>query len=106
MLALLGERRIPSKLKSVVLFFSASFFGVTPQLTFYFNIHAGPGEAITQLVLSSTSQQCCFETDNYSAIPIGVPGPIAGAGPAGSDRGERWPSRPVATAAAEDGLNR
>jgi hypothetical protein len=23
---------------------------------------------------------CCFETDNYSAIPISVPGPIAGAG--------------------------
>jgi len=56
-----------------------SFFGVTPQLTYYFNIQAGPGEAITQLVLSSTSQ-CCFETDNYSAIPISVPGPIAGAG--------------------------
>jgi hypothetical protein len=31
-----------------------SFFGVTPQLTYYFNIQAGPGEAITQLVLSST----------------------------------------------------
>jgi hypothetical protein len=45
----------------------------------YFNIQAGPGEAITQLVLSSTSQ-CCFETDNYSAIPSSVPGPIAGAG--------------------------
>ena len=57
-----------------------SFFGVTPQLTYYFNIQAGPGEAITQLVLSSTSSQCCFETDNYSAIPISVPGPIAGAG--------------------------
>jgi hypothetical protein len=59
-----------------------SFFGVTPQLTYYFNIQAGPGEAITQLVLSSTSGQCCFETDNYSAIPISVsvPGPIAGAG--------------------------
>ena len=56
-----------------------SFFGVTPQLTYYFNIQAGPGEAITQLVLSSTSQ-CCFETDNYSAIPSSVPAPIAGAG--------------------------
>jgi hypothetical protein len=32
----------------------SSFFGVTPQLTYYFNIQAGPGEAITQLVLSST----------------------------------------------------
>ena len=31
-----------------------SFFGVTPQLTYYFNVQAGPGEAITQLVLSST----------------------------------------------------
>jgi hypothetical protein len=61
-----------------------SFFGVTPQLAvYYFNIQAGPGEAITQLVLHSTSSECCFETDNYSAIPIGVrsvPGPIAGAG--------------------------
>jgi len=46
--------------------------------TTYFDIHAGPGEAITQLVLSSN---CCFETDNYSAIPTSsVPGPIAGAG--------------------------
>jgi hypothetical protein len=43
---------------------------------YYFDIHAGSGEAITQLVLSSN---CCFETDNYSAIPS-VPGPIAGAG--------------------------
>ena len=54
----------------------ASFFGVTPQLTYYFNIQAGLGEAITQLVLSSATSQCCFETDNYSAIPISVPGPI------------------------------
>jgi len=53
----------------------------------YFNIQAGPGEAITKLVLSSTLDAdpagCCFETDNYSAIPNGVssvPGPIAGAG--------------------------
>jgi len=23
---------------------------------------------------------CCFETDNYSAIPASVPAPIAGAG--------------------------
>jgi hypothetical protein len=57
-----------------------SFFGVTPQLTYYFNIQAGPGEAITQLVLSSTSSACCFETDNYSAIPASVPAPIVGAG--------------------------
>jgi hypothetical protein len=48
----------------------------------YFDIHAGPGEAITQLVMSSTVDGlCCFETDNYSAIPASaVPGPIAGAG--------------------------
>jgi len=50
----------------------------------YFDIHAGPGEAITQLVMSSTfagPSGCCFETDNYSAIPASaVPGPIAGAG--------------------------
>src|SRR5262245_38501367 len=75
-----------------------SFFGVTPQLTYYFNIQAGPGEAITKLVLSSTSTSCCFETDNYSAIPRGVPGPIAGAGLPGPDLGECWPSRLVATA--------
>jgi hypothetical protein len=47
----------------------------------YFDIHADSGEAITQLVLSTPSAAfCCFETDNYSAIPSGVPGPIAGAG--------------------------
>jgi hypothetical protein len=50
----------------------------------YFDIHADPGEAITQLVMSSTfvgDAGCCFETDNYSAIPASaVPGPIAGAG--------------------------
>src|SRR5262249_39829014 len=50
----------------------------------YFDIHAGPGEAITKLVLSSTAvgdAGCCFETDNYSAIPASaVPGPIAGVG--------------------------
>ena len=64
-----------------------SFFGdfVTPnnQPTTYFNILAGPGEAITGLVLSSTNDLCCFETDNYSASinPVSaVPGPIAGAG--------------------------
>ena|SRR5262245_3591037 len=67
--------------------------GGSPQL--YFDIHAGSGEAITNLVLSSTS--CCFETDNYSAIPASaVPGPIAGAGLPG----ERCSSRLVATEAA------
>jgi hypothetical protein len=59
-----------------------SFFGVMnlnqpDQPTYYFDIHAGSGEAITKLVLSSN---CCFETDNYSAIPSSVPAPIAGAG--------------------------
>ena len=51
----------------------------------YFNIFAGPGETITQLVMSSTfagEAGCCFETDNYSAgnVSVSVPGPIAGAG--------------------------
>jgi hypothetical protein len=49
--------------------------------TYYFDIHAGSGEAITKLVLSSTvvgDAGCCFETDNYSASS--VPAPIAGAG--------------------------
>jgi hypothetical protein len=36
--------------------------------------HAGSGEAITKLVLSFPNL-CCFETDNYSAIPS-VPAPI------------------------------
>ena len=59
-----------------------SFFGVMnvgqpDQPTWYFDIHAGSGEAITKLVLSGN---CCFESDNYSAIPSSVPGPIAGAG--------------------------
>jgi len=55
--------------------------------TSYFNIQAGPGETITQLVLSSIlagDVGCCFETDNYTAsinpVTIGVPGPIVGAG--------------------------
>jgi len=47
-------------------------------------MQAGPSEAITKLVLSSTvvgDGGCCFETDNYSAIPFSaVPGPIVGAG--------------------------
>ena len=49
---------------------------------YYTNIQAGPGQAITALVLSSTAG-CCFETDNYSAAinPVSaVPRPIAGAG--------------------------
>ena len=49
----------------------------------YFDIHADTGEAITKLVLSSTfvgDAGCCFETDNYSALPSSVPGPIVGAG--------------------------
>ena len=57
-----------------------SFFGNISfnRFTIYFDIHAGSGEAITKLVLSSN---CCFDTDNYSAIPASaVPGPIAGAG--------------------------
>jgi hypothetical protein len=58
-----------------------SFFGEQngPGLWGYFDIHAGSGEAITKLVLSDRGD-CCFETDNYSAIPSSVPGPIAGAG--------------------------
>jgi hypothetical protein len=54
-----------------------SFFGNNPSFPYYFNIFADPGEAITKLVLSSN---CCFETDNYSAIPSSVPGPVVGAG--------------------------
>ena len=54
-----------------------SFIGKTDVGPYYFDIHAGSGEAITKLVLSSN---CCFETDNYSAIPSSVPAPIAGAG--------------------------
>jgi hypothetical protein len=54
-----------------------SFIGKTDVGPYYFDIHAGPGEAITQLVLSSNSS---FETDNYSAIPSSVPAPIVGAG--------------------------
>src|SRR5215467_4288157 len=62
-----------------------SFFGNflssnNNQFTVYFDIQAGTGEAITKLVLSD-GDTCCFETDNYSAIPASaVPGPIAGAG--------------------------
>jgi hypothetical protein len=62
-----------------------SFAGNLPltPTTGYFNLFAGSGEAITKLVLSDGPSLCCFETDNYSAIPNGVssvPGPIAGAG--------------------------
>jgi len=58
-----------------------SFFGEQsgPGQWGYFDIHAGSGEAITKLVLSDRGD-CCFETDNYSAIPRSVPAPIAGAG--------------------------
>jgi hypothetical protein len=60
--------------------FSGHFATGASAFTYYFDINAGPGEAITKLVLSSN---CCFETDNYSysMTPISsVPGPIAGAG--------------------------
>jgi hypothetical protein len=61
-----------------------SFFGEQngPGLASYFDIHAGSGEAITKLVLRDLNNccGCCFETDNYSAIPSSVPAPIAGAG--------------------------
>jgi len=65
--------------------FLGSFFGNQNNLgspTGYFDIHAGAAEAITKLVLSDGPHgDCCFETDNYSAIPASaVPGPIAGAG--------------------------
>ena len=63
-----------------------SFFATdTGQSFYYFNINAGPGEAITSLVLSFNStpdepdRTCCFETDNYASISS-VPGPVAGAG--------------------------
>jgi hypothetical protein len=56
-----------------------SFSGFSVGGWSYFDIHAGSGEAITKLVLSDRGD-CCFETDNYSAIPSSVPGPIAGAG--------------------------
>ena len=61
--------------------FASAF--VSNPFTWYVDIQAGAGEAITGLVLSSTIDTpsgCCFETDNYSAIPSSVPGPIAGAG--------------------------
>jgi hypothetical protein len=54
-----------------------SFLGdfATPnnQPTTYFNIHADSGEAIAQLVLSSTLDSatgCCFETDNYRGFHL------------------------------------
>ena len=61
--------------------FASAF--VSNPFTWYVDIRAGAGEAITQLVESrtiDTPSGCCFETDNYSAIPSSVPGPIAGAG--------------------------
>jgi hypothetical protein len=60
--------------------FSGSFSPTSQTPTYYVDIHAGAGEVITQLVLSSVGD-CCFETDNYSAIPASaVPGPVVGAG--------------------------
>jgi hypothetical protein len=66
-----------------------SFFANTSLFpnTYYFNINAGPGEAITSLVLSFNAtpsdieigRTCCFETDNYATI-ISVPAPVVGAG--------------------------
>src|SRR5262245_43675990 len=61
--------------------FASAF--VSNPFTWYVDIQAGAGEVITGLVLSSTIDTpsgCCFETDNYSAIPSSVPAPIAGAG--------------------------
>jgi hypothetical protein len=58
-------------------FFGTFNAGQPDQPTYYFNIFAGPGEVITQLVLSGNTS---FETDNYSAIPATVPAPIVGAG--------------------------
>jgi hypothetical protein len=48
----------------------------------YFNIHAGGADAITKFVLSDAPlEDCCFEADNCSAIPINtVPAPIVSAG--------------------------
>jgi hypothetical protein len=52
----------------------------------FFNITAGPGEVITEIDEINhppgQADHCCFETDNYFAIPAAtaVPGPIAGAG--------------------------
>ena len=64
-----------------------SFFAANAGPFYYFDISAGPGEAITSLVLSFNAtpsdieieRTCCFETDNYAAISS-VPGPVAGAG--------------------------
>jgi hypothetical protein len=52
-------------------------------LSIYTNIHANSGQAITKIVLSDLNEPglgCCFESDNYSAIPASVPAPILGAG--------------------------
>jgi hypothetical protein len=55
-----------------------SFFGDTSfENTYFFNITAGPGEAITRLVEifpPSPSGPCCFETDNYATLaPVPLP---------------------------------
>jgi hypothetical protein len=50
--------------------------------TYFFNITAGPGEAITSLVLifrdpDNTTGRCCFETDNYATIAaVPLPGAL------------------------------
>jgi hypothetical protein len=63
-----------------------SMTSLLPSLTNGFlNITAGSGELITQIIETNhppgQGDHCCFETDNYFAIPAAaVPGPIAGAG--------------------------
>jgi hypothetical protein len=62
-----------------------SMTSLLPSLTGGFlNITAGSGEVITQIIETNhppgQGDHCCFETDNYFAIPAAVPGPIAGAG--------------------------
>jgi hypothetical protein len=62
-----------------------SMTSLLPSLTGGFlNITAGSGEVITQIIETNhppgQGDHCCFETDNYFAIPTAVPGPIAGAG--------------------------
>ena len=51
-----NELDITTQISSSILL--SSFFGVTPQLTYYFNIQAGPGEAITKLVFRPKSRAC------------------------------------------------
>jgi hypothetical protein len=50
----------------------------------YFNIHAGGADAITKFVLSDAPlEDCCFEADNCSAIPINT---VRYEGSGGTDR--------------------